>query len=148
MNGNRLQELRERFGYSRNQLAEKLLVTSSMIQSWEEGWALINPSKGEIDTMAELFQMAEDELREYLDADEDEDWSADKKLLFVDVLDASIRLHQHIKSLKNGKLLHVLLPLPETQIRKSLRFFFTFRAQEQSTFHRTHHRINVHRCCM
>ena len=53
--------------------------------------------------MAELFQMAEDELREYLDADEDEDWSADKKLLFVDVLDASIRLHQHIKSLKNGK---------------------------------------------
>ena len=103
MNGNRLQELRERFGYSRNQLAEELLVTSSMIQSWEEGWALINPSKGEIDTMAELFQMAEDELREYLDADEDEDWSADKKLLFVDVLDASIRLHQHIKSLKNGK---------------------------------------------
>ena len=103
MNGNKLQELRDRFGYSRKELAEELLVTPEMIQSWEEGWALINPSNGEIDEMAKLFQMTEDELREYLDADEDEDWSADKKLSFVDVLDAGVRFHQYIKSLKKVK---------------------------------------------
>ena len=103
MNGSRLQELREQFGYSRKQLAEELLVTSELIQSWEEGWALTNPSNGEIDEMAELFQMTEDELREYLEADEDEDWSADKKLSFIDILDASIRLHRHGKSLKENK---------------------------------------------
>ncbi len=91
MNGNALKELREKNGYSRSQLAEKLYVTASMIQSWEEGWAIINPSNGEIDEMADAFGMSEDELREVLDADPDDDYGENTKVSWLDYLDAGVR---------------------------------------------------------
>ena len=49
MNGRKLKELRDKHGYSREKFAQLLYVTPSIIESWEEGWAIINPSSGEID---------------------------------------------------------------------------------------------------
>ena len=48
MNGKTFKELREKHGYSRKEKANRLYVGESMVQSWEEGWSLINPSSGEI----------------------------------------------------------------------------------------------------
>ena len=91
MNGEKLKELREKYGYSREELAEDLYVTASIIQSWEEGWAIINPSSGEIGEMAELFHMAEESLREILDLSEDDDYDSPmKKLRFIDCVDSVI----------------------------------------------------------
>ena len=73
INGTRLKELREQNGYSREELAEKICVTQYIIQGWEQGWGLINPSSGEISEMAELFHLSEDQLREELDANEEND---------------------------------------------------------------------------
>lgn len=93
MNGNALKTLREEHGYSRSELAEILYVTASMIQSWEEGWAIINPSKGEIREMAEAFNMSVDELREVLDADPDDDYGEDTKVTLLDYIDAGVRAY-------------------------------------------------------
>lgn len=70
INGRRLKELREKNGLTREELAQKILVTKHIIQSWEEGWGIINPSSGEISEMADLFGLSEAELREAIDADE------------------------------------------------------------------------------
>lgn len=87
MNSVALRNLRERYGYSRKALADKLYVTESIIQSWEEGWAIINPSSGEIEEMAGAFGMSEDDLRSYISADIDED----EGVRFIDFIDAGIR---------------------------------------------------------
>lgn len=75
--GDRLKELREKHGYSRKELAEKLYVTEAFIQGWEEGWDIINPSSGEIAEMADAFGIDEEKLRFYLEQDEDEDYDID-----------------------------------------------------------------------
>lgn len=55
MDGKKLQYLREKNHISRQELANKLYVTPYIIQSWEEGWAIINPSSGEIEELANAF---------------------------------------------------------------------------------------------
>lgn len=97
MDGDRLKELREKFGYSREELAEKVCVTKYIIQSWEEGWAFMNPSSGEIEELADAFHMTEEELRDVLAQDEDDDYSDDQKLSFIDYVDAGVRMLEHIK---------------------------------------------------
>ena len=57
MNGEKLKENRERFGYSGEDLA----------QYWEEGWCIKGTSSGEIKTMADIFRMTEEELCEMLE---------------------------------------------------------------------------------
>ena len=42
----------------------------------------------------------------------------------------------------------VLLPLPSADFARNRLFFIAFRVQEQSTFRRTHRRINECICCM
>lgn len=74
INGKRLKELREQNGYSQEELADKIYCTKYIIQGWEEGWGIINPSSGEIDEMAMLFGLSEEELREQIDADEEKDY--------------------------------------------------------------------------
>ena len=55
MNGETFKELREKHGYSRKEIENRLYAGESMVQSWEEGWSLINPSSGEIEELAEIF---------------------------------------------------------------------------------------------
>lgn len=74
INGERLKELREKHGYSRAELAEKTYTTIEIIQGWEEGWACINPSSGEISIMAELFNISEEKFRTEINADEENDF--------------------------------------------------------------------------
>lgn len=74
INGQRLKELREMHGYSRIFLAEETLTTKETIQGWEEGWACMNPSSGEISIMAELFHLSEEEFRNEINADEEFDF--------------------------------------------------------------------------
>lgn len=73
MDGFALQNLREEQGLSREELAERILVTESIIQSWEEGWSFISPSSWEIEAMADAFNMTVDDFRTAIDHDECED---------------------------------------------------------------------------
>lgn len=97
MNGKTFKELREKHGYSRKEIANRLYVGESMVQSWEEGWSLINPSSGEIEELAEIFSMEEDQLRMLLEQDEDDDDDYDTPLTFIDVVDSGVRWIGHIK---------------------------------------------------
>lgn len=74
INGKRLQELRESNNYSRKEVAEEILTTEAIISGWEEGFAMMNPSSGEIETMAEMFHMTEEQFREEIDASEENDY--------------------------------------------------------------------------
>lgn len=74
MNGKRLQELREINGYTRDEVAERVLVTEMIVQGWEQGWGSINPSSGEIEEMAEMFNMTEEELRFEIEQEEEDDY--------------------------------------------------------------------------
>ena len=62
MNGEKLKNIREKTGYSRKELAERILVTEYVVQSWEEGWYITQPSSGEIEGLAEMFNLSEEEL--------------------------------------------------------------------------------------
>ena len=76
INGPQLKELREQVGLSQKDLADKIPVTKYIIQGWEEGWAIINPSSGEIDEMAEIFHIPETELRKVINAPKEFDYDA------------------------------------------------------------------------
>ena len=109
MRGERLFELRTKFGYTREELAESLYVTPSIIQSWEQGWAIINPSSGEIDEMAEVFEMTEEELREYLEQDEEDDYdNENSKKMLDDCIEKSKKVvrnkNKFIRDIVKGKL--------------------------------------------
>ena len=91
MNGRKLKELRDKHGYSREKFAQLLYVTPSIIESWEEGWAIINPSSGEIDEMAQLFSMTEEMLRTVLNLDEEDDYDCPtNQTKFIDYVDSVI----------------------------------------------------------
>lgn len=74
INGERLRELREINGYSRTEVAKETLTTEYIIQGWEEGFATMNPSSGEIETMAEMFYLSEGQLREEINAPIENDY--------------------------------------------------------------------------
>lgn len=74
INGEALKELREKSGISRSELAAHTLTTKEIVQGWEEGWGIMNPSSGEISIMAELFHLSEEEFREIINADEENDY--------------------------------------------------------------------------
>ena len=73
IDGNRLKQLREENGYTLDEVAKETYNTVYTVQSWEEGWALSNPSSGEISSLAEMFDMSEDDLRDEINADEEYD---------------------------------------------------------------------------
>ena len=97
MRGEKIQELREERGYSREYLADRLYITVAILQSWEEGWYLVPPSSGEIEEMSEAFGMDEDEFRELIDQDECDDYDDDEGLSFAGVLDTAVRLRSVLK---------------------------------------------------
>ena len=91
INGARLKQIREANGYTQEDIATETGATVYDVQGWEEGWALSNPSSGEISTLAELFGMTEENLREEIDADEDFDSDCNDKSwgeLLEDVIQA------------------------------------------------------------
>lgn len=97
MRGDILKELRQNNKLSVDELAEKICVSSSLLQSWEQGWYLILPSSGEISEMADIFDIDEDTLREILDIDENGDYDPNKKISFIDYVDSAVRTLQFIK---------------------------------------------------
>jgi len=97
MNGEKIKELREKAGLTREALAKELYVTASIIQSWEEGWYNVPPSSGEIDEMATIFKIDEENLRELLDQDECEDYDAAPKWRFIDYIDYGIKVKKALK---------------------------------------------------
>lgn len=99
MNGERLKEIRESNSISRKQLAQKIYVTESIVQSWEEGWYIESPSSGEVEEMAEVFNMSEEILRNIIDLPEEDD-SDNNTTSFVDHIDAGVRAVKHIKKKK------------------------------------------------
>ena len=74
INGEVLKNIRENSNITREELANLIYVTPYIIQSWEEGWGIMNPSSGEISGMAEIFNMTEDDLREKINASEENDY--------------------------------------------------------------------------
>lgn len=74
IDGYRLKELREMNGYSRSEVARETLTTETIIQGWEEGFAVMNPSSGEIETMAEMFGLSEEQFREEINASIENDY--------------------------------------------------------------------------
>ncbi len=100
MNGKRLKEIRENNNISREELAQKICSTEFFIRSWEENWYIEKPSSGEIEEMANAFNMTEDLLRSQIDMPEDED-SDKNEIKFIDYIDAGIRAVKYIREEKN-----------------------------------------------
>ncbi len=100
MNGEKLKGIRESNKISRKQLAQKIYATESIVRSWEEGWYIETPSSGEIEEMAELFNMSEETLRNIIDLPKEDD-SENNTTSFVDYIDAGVRAVKHIKKQKN-----------------------------------------------
>ena len=100
MNGEKLKEIRESTNISRKQLAQQIYVTESIIQSWEEGWYIECPSSGEIEGMAEVFNMSEEVFRNIINMLEEYD-SDNNTTSFIDYVDAGVRAVRHIKNRKN-----------------------------------------------
>ena len=96
MNGKALRSLREKHGYTRRELADIICVGESVVKSWEEGWELVNPSSGEIEEMANAFDMEEEALREILEQDNEDDYEKQKSS-FVDYVDFAIRAFRRYK---------------------------------------------------
>lgn len=78
MNGKKLEELRIKNGFTRQELAELLDESASHVQSWEQGWYVNGPTASDIEDMAEAFKMSEDVLRKYIDHDEEDDYDPDE----------------------------------------------------------------------
>lgn len=97
MNGERLKQLREKNGYSRQELAQKVLVSKHEIQAWEEGWYISEPSSGEIEGLAEAFALSEDEVCSVLNISTEDGYSEDKDARFIDYVDAGLRAVQYVK---------------------------------------------------
>ena len=100
MDGSKLKELRQKNGYTREKLAKKLYVTEYILQGWEEGWSLISLSNGEMEELANAFQMTEEELRRVLSQEKDDDYSDDTKINFFDVIDSGIKWLELIRKMK------------------------------------------------
>lgn len=100
MDGEKLKILRETKGYTRAELANKVFVSKAEVQSWEEGWYIKEPSSGEIECLAEAFNLSEDNLCSLLNIDIENGYSEDEPIRFIDFVDSGIRLVKHI----NGKI--------------------------------------------
>ena len=98
MNGKVLQEIRERKNISRRRLAEEICVTESIVQSWEQGWFIELPSSGEVEGMAEFFDIDEQELRKKLELPEED--LDEKTVRFIDIVDAGVRAANYVKNKK------------------------------------------------
>ena len=98
MDGKQLKDMREKHGYSRKDLAKIIYVTEHEVQSWEEGWGITEPSSGEIEGLAEAFNVSEEELCDMLSIDISDGYWEDKPIRFIDYIDSGIRLMKHIKS--------------------------------------------------
>ena len=97
MDGKALADIRKSHGYSRRELAIKIYVSESEIQSWEDGCGITEPSSGEIECLAETFDMSEEELCNVLSIDISDGYWEDKPIKFIDYVDSGIRLIKHIK---------------------------------------------------
>ena len=78
MNGKKLEELRIEKGFTRREIAEILYENESHIQSWEQEWYVNAPTASDIEDMAEAFDMDVDELRAYIEHDEEDDYDPDE----------------------------------------------------------------------
>ena len=97
MNGDKIQELRVKSGYTIDQFAEIMDEDVGTIQSWEQGWHLHPLSEGDIEIMAEIFHMTEDELRECIEHDKEDDWDSENdSIRFVDYVDAAVRASKYV----------------------------------------------------
>lgn len=99
MNGEKLKEIRESNNISRKELAKKIYVTEAIIQSWEQGWYIEGPSSGEVEEMAEIFNMSEEVLRNVTNMPEEDD-SDNNTTSFIDYIDAGVRAIKYIKDKK------------------------------------------------
>lgn len=99
MNGQKLKEIREKYGYSRKELAKILYETEYTVQSWEQGWGITPPTSGQIEKMAALFDIEEYNLRNLLEIDEYDDFDTDD-VSFIDFVDSAVRAYQYIKKHK------------------------------------------------
>ena len=95
MNSSILKTLREKSGFSRKVLAKKLYVTESVVQSWEEGWYIAEPSYGELEEMAEVFNLTEYELIKLLELENN-----NNDISFIDFVDAGFRTLKNTKKNK------------------------------------------------
>jgi len=77
LNGARLRQLRVAAQLSQAELGDRILCTESIVRGWEEGWGILRPSSGEIEMMAEIFQISEEQLRLELNAPEEYDYDYD-----------------------------------------------------------------------
>ena len=77
-----------------------MYVTEYILQGWEEGWSLISLSNGEMEELANAFQMTEEELRRVLSQEKDDDYSDDTKINFFDVIDSGIKWLELIRKMK------------------------------------------------
>ena len=105
LDGSAFQKLREAKGFSREKLAEIMYVTSSFIQSWEEGWYIIPPTWGEIDEMAMAYNMEIDDILEILGIEEDDLYDPDEESPDVfDYISSIKRAKHYVENLINKYL--------------------------------------------
>lgn len=103
--GSAFQKLREAKGVSREKLAEIMYVTSSFIQSWEEGWYIVPPTWGEIDEMAMAYNMEIDDILEILGIEEDDLYDLDEESPDVfDYIGSIKRAKYYVENLINKYL--------------------------------------------
>lgn len=96
MRGDILKAIRQKCGIDREELANAVCVTESIIQSWEQGWCIQPPSSGEIEAMAECFRISEEDLLEMLEIDE-EALSDSATPRFIDFADSAVKWLDYIK---------------------------------------------------
>lgn len=95
MRGDRIKNLRESHCLSRKEFANIICTTETIVQSWEQGWNIIPPSSGEIEAMADLFGLSEDQLLEALELDENQLYDNTPTVPF-DFIDDGVRWHNII----------------------------------------------------
>lgn len=96
MRGDILKDIHEKCGMDREELANAVCVTESIIQSWEQGWYIQPPSSGEIEAMAECFRISEADLLEMLEINE-ESLSDSAMPRFIDFVDAAVKCLDYTK---------------------------------------------------
>ena len=100
LDGSAFQKLRESKGFSRAKLAEIMYVTSSFIQSWEEGWYIVPPTWGEIDEMAMAYNMEIDDILEILGIEEEDLYVPDEESPdMFDYIDSITRAKHYVEEL-------------------------------------------------
>ncbi len=80
MLGERIRDLRKKFGYSQQQLANKMHLTQGAISQWENGITV--PAADQLSALADVFEITVDELlgRSAEQPQDDEAWAIRERL--------------------------------------------------------------------